>query len=177
MPRGARAATERTSRSVVGVDELRESLVPPSRRDVCSPPIAQATDLGVGVGILRAQQRVCIGIVIEAPPPGHAQTAAVTISLDRDELVAPGQKEKTCFHSPALPTPLWRNTTGVPVPCSMILTRRLSGVRSVVIAAIRRRPRPQSPSLTTGSSATGSRSAGLGSRATLRPGAGTRGYG
>jgi hypothetical protein len=38
----------------------RPHFVPPPRANVPAPPIAQATDLGVGVGVLRAQQRVCL---------------------------------------------------------------------------------------------------------------------
>lgn len=37
--------------------------------------------------------------------------------------------------SPALPIPLCRNTTGVPVPCSSTFTSRPSGVRNDVADA------------------------------------------
>ena len=119
--------------SIVEVDELLVGLVPPPIANVRAPPIAQVTDLGIGVGVLRAQQRVClrlddgervhefgrrsghaeggcaaprepdqvdrhadvrrdgvdlIGVVVEAPAPGHAWAGAVAVGLDRDEPVA-----------------------------------------------------------------------------------------
>ena len=78
-----------------------------------------------------------IGVVVPAAAPGHAWAGAVPVGLDRDEPVALGpEREDLCFHSPALHTPLWRNTTGLPVPCSRTLTRRPRGVGSVVAATI-----------------------------------------
>jgi hypothetical protein len=44
-----------------------------------------------------------------------------------------GQRENTSRHSPALPTPLCRNTAAVPLPRSMILTVPPDGVRSMAI--------------------------------------------
>jgi len=46
--------------SVVEVDEFLEGLVPPPRPNVRAPPIAQSADLGLGAGVLRPQQPVCL---------------------------------------------------------------------------------------------------------------------
>ena len=77
-----------------------------------------------------------IGVVVEAPAPGDAWAGAVAVGLDRDEPVALRPEREDLLPLASAAPPLWRNTTGVPVPCSTTLTRRPSGVRSVVAAAI-----------------------------------------
>ena len=69
-----------------------------------------------------------VGIVVECATSWKARATAAPESINGDQAVTVGHTEKTSRHSPALPTPLCRNTTGVPAPCSTIFTVPLRGV-------------------------------------------------
>ena len=70
-----------------------------------------------------------VGIVVQCAMSWKARATAAPGGINGDQSVTRGPSEKTSRHSPALPIPLCRNTTGAPAPCSTIFTVPVRGVR------------------------------------------------